>query len=120
MFKGITSLTEVNQCDDNTNVPWNKLEKTFKLGKLNSFAEQCAATTSCDVVALKTLLKDKLNRKCLQRGRDVDYDKASGKILNIPSLTFQGDQFVFKHADNMSPLSLLPKNKTVKLKQQYE
>lgn len=116
MLKGISSLTEVNQGDDHTNVPWNKLEKTFKLQKLNKFADECALKYECDVTALKSLLKDKLNRKCLQKGRDVEYDKQTGAITNIPSLTFQGEGFVFKHADNVSPLALLPKNKTVKIK----
>jgi len=117
MFKGITSLDEVDQCDNHDKLPWNKLEKTFKLQKLYAYADKCAQEHACDAAALKILLKEKLARKCLQKGKDVNYDKVNSEILSIPSLTFNGSQFIFKHADNVSPLTFLsPKNKTVKIK----
>ena len=115
----VNTIEDVDQCDDHTHFAWNKLEKTFKLSKLYAYADKCAETHGCDRTALKALLKEKLARKCLQRARDVNYDKASESIQSIPSLTFYGAQFVFKQTDNVSPLlSLAPKRnkKTVKHK----
>lgn len=114
-----TTLDEIDNMEDHALLPWNKLEKTFKLKKLYEFAERCAPAHSLspeETAALKTAFKDRLGRKQLQKAKDVSYDKQTGNVENVSVLLFhpQGG-FSFKTTDNASPLtSLAPKNKTVK------
>ena len=63
---------------------------------------------------LKQMLRDKLERKCLQRTKDVIYNHETEKIESIPTLICVQHKYTLK-SDAVSPLSsLAPKNKTVK------
>jgi hypothetical protein len=99
-------------------VPWNKLEKTYKLQKLYDFADLCADEHCLDTAtraSLKTMLKERLNRKQLQKSKDVGYDKDRAVITEMTSLVLKDGSFSFKSSENASPLlSLAPKNKTIK------
>lgn len=102
----------------NINLPWNKLDKSQKLKKLIDFADKYSLDHQLDekiTTDLKTMLKEKLNRKCLQKIKDVNYDKDAELILSIPALIIHNNRYTLKVPDNVSPLhSLAPKNKTVK------
>jgi len=115
---GPKSLDEIDSMEGHESVAWNKLEKTFKLNKLYEYVDRCAEKhhLSVDTAnALKVVLKEKLNRKQLQKSKDVGYDKVAGCITEIPIIVFEGTQFSFAHSDTVSPLSsLAPKNKTYK------
>ena len=65
--------------------PWSKLEKNIKRKKLAKFAEMFN-TKYKD--ALKHYLYQCLERKKLQRTKDVLYDMETGKIKQIPGLSF--------------------------------
>lgn len=119
MSKMPATLDEIDTMEDHANMPWNKLEKTFKLKKLYEFADRSAAgnaLSEMDVVALKTAFKDRINRKQLQKAKEVSYNKQTGTVDNIAVLVFRPEGgFSFKTTDNVSPLTALaPKNKTVK------
>ncbi len=114
-----TTLDEIDTMEDHALLPWNKLEKTFKLKKLYEFAERCApehGLSPTETAALKTAFKERINRKQLQKAKDVSYDKQTGNVDHIGVLLFHKEGgFSFKNMDNASPLtSLAPKNKTVK------
>jgi len=100
----------------NENEPWCKLNKTIKTKKLVDFVETYKETASLDEeeqALLITFFKDSLERKKLQRVKDVVYDKVNGQIKEIPALTYikATKHFTLKNMDKrVSTLkSLAPK-----------
>jgi hypothetical protein len=65
--------------------PWSKLEKTIKRKKLYKVAE---TYNTKHKEMLKQYLFHCLERKKLQRTKDVIYDITTGKIEKIPGLSF--------------------------------
>ena len=92
--------------------PWSKLEKATKRKKLAIFAE---AYNTKRKEALKLYLFQCLERKKLQRTKDVLYDSKSGKIKQIPGLSFNKNtnKYTLRRVDKkVSTLkSLAPKKK---------
>jgi hypothetical protein len=101
----------------NQNEPWSKLDKTVKTKKLITFAENYSKEKSYDeseTTLLIAFLKDSLDKKRLQRIKDVEYDKAKGEIKDIPALHFNKatKHFTLKNVDKrMSTLKSLPPKK---------
>ena len=98
-------------------LPWNKLNKSLKLKRIMDYADMVKDRDQLDVSRLsqlKQMLRDKLERKCLQRTKDVIYNHETEKIESIPTLICVQHKYTLK-SDAVSPLSsLAPKNKTVK------
>ncbi len=112
-----------NEKNNNANEPWSKLDKTAKIKKLILFADTYKEKNSLDDNEHKTLLsflKDCLDRKKLQRVKDVVYDKSNGEVKDIPALHFSkpNNRFTLKNVDKRisTTRSLAPKkaNGTVK------
>ena len=102
--------------NNNKNEPWCKLDKTIKTKKLLDFVEIYAKEKSYDdneSNILINFLKECLDRKKLQRVKDVIYDKNLGKIKEIPALSYTKStkHFTLKNIDKrVSTLkSLTPK-----------
>lgn len=71
--------------------PWNKLEKMIKIMKLNEFADEYSIKNELNDVEkneLKKYLRDCLDKKRLNRVKDIQYDQEKNCILDIPSLSF--------------------------------
>lgn len=113
----LSQESELNRLD-----LWNKLDKTDKITKLNVYSKQL-----CKLYKLSDDETRKLNnyfiycldRKYLSKVKDVEYDRESGIINNIPNLIFNEESrlFTFKKNDkHVSTLKSLPpkKNKTAK------
>jgi len=98
-------------------LPWNKLNKSLKLKRILDYADMVKERDQLDeerLSQLKQMLRDKLERKCLQRTKDVVYNHETEKIESIPTLICVHHKYTLK-TDAVSPLhSLAPKNKTVK------
>ena len=80
-----------NEKNNNQSEPWCKLDKTMKTKKMIEFVEVYKTEKNLDIEEEKILidfLKDCLDRKKLQRVKDVNYDKANGVIKDIPALTY--------------------------------
>lgn len=78
-----------NEKKHNIAEPWSKLDKTVKIKKMLLFAEQYKIDKSLEESEYEHLmrfLKDCLDRKKLNRVKDVIYDKTSGLIKDIPGL----------------------------------
>jgi len=89
---------------NNKNEPWCKLNKTIKTKKLNDFVEVYKNDNELDEEETKLLtqfFKDSLDRKKLQRVKDVVYDKDAGSIKDIPALTYtkSNNHFSLKNMD---------------------
>ena len=103
---------------NNKNEPWSKLDKTIKTKKLILFAEKYTKThngTEQEEKTLISFLKDCLDRKKLQRVKDVDYDKTTGEIKDVPALLYNKstNHFTLKNIDKrISTLKSLPPKKT--------
>jgi hypothetical protein len=102
---------------NNKNEQWCKLNKTTKIEKLVGFANNCKETkgwTDEDVKLSIDFFKKCLDRKKLQRVKDVSYDKEKGEIKDIPSLVYDkgGKHFTLKNMEkHVSTLKCLtPKN----------
>jgi DNA primase len=71
--------------------PWNKLDKSAKIGKLKEFAGRHGKTenhTEQEITALYQFLVSALEQKKLMRAKDVIYDKTTGEITSIPCLIY--------------------------------
>jgi len=89
---------------NNKNEPWCRLNKTIKTKKLNEFVEVYTTDNELDQEDARILtqfFKDSLNRKKLQRVKDVVYDKETGTIKEIPALTYtkSSKHFSLKNMD---------------------
>jgi hypothetical protein len=103
---------------NNKNEPWCKLNKTIKSQKFIDFVESYKKENNLDEEEEKilvTFLKDCLDRKKLQKVKDVNYDKITGIIKEIPSLHYikTSKHFTLKNMDKrVSTLKSLPPKKT--------
>lgn len=100
---------------------WSRLDKTVKLKKLYEWAEvRCKEKKWSDATfkQLKIYLKYCMDKKRLQRVKDVVYNKDTCKIENVPNLQFNNRKFTLKRNDRrQSTLKSLGggrKNKTIK------
>jgi hypothetical protein len=107
--------------NNNQNEPWSKLDKTIKTKKILTYAEEYSKKnnlTEQGNAELKIFLRDCLDRKKLQRVKDVEYDKTTGEIKDIPALIFNKttNHFTLKNIDKqrVSTLKSLPPKKTAK------
>jgi hypothetical protein len=101
--------------NSNKNEPWCKLDKTIKTKKIHDFVKIYKKDNHLDDSEEEILvhyLKDCLDRKKLQRVKDVVYDKNNGIIKEIPALTYNkaSKHFTLKNMDKrISTLKSLPK-----------
>lgn len=102
----------------NSNEPWSKLDKTAKIKKLFVFSENYKNNnnlTEEEHQQLNSFFRDCLDKKKLQRVKDVNYNKDTGEIKDIPALYFNKptNHFTLKNLDKrVSTLrGLAPKKK---------
>jgi hypothetical protein len=93
-----------NEKNNNNNEPWCKLNKTVKTKKLIDFVDLYKKEKNLDEDESKLLvafLKDCIDRKKLQRVKDVSYDKINGTIKEIPALSYvkSTKHFTLKNID---------------------
>ena len=104
--------------NNNKNEPWSKLDKTIKTQKILEFADEYSKEkkfTEEENEILIVFLKDCLDRKKIQRVKDVSYDKSNGKIMDIPSLFYNkpAKHFTLKNLEKrVNTLKSLPPKKT--------
>lgn len=103
----------------NIQKPWNKLGKAIKLKRIADFVIDYSSENNLSPIQSKTLtqyLLKCLERKKLNRQKDVVYDIKLQKIKTIPNLSFHKNKFTLKRKDKKSSLNLTPhshkKNKT--------
>lgn len=118
-----------NEKTTNAVEPWNKLDKTVKIRKLTSFAEEYRMKNMLskeEYEKLIAFLKDCLDRKKLQKVKDVVYDKVNGEVKDIPALHHNKNvnHFTLKNNDKhvSTTRSLAPKKVrgTVKNVENYD
>lgn len=101
----------------NENEPWCKLNKTIKLKKLLEYVDSYKNENELneeETEILVQFLKDCLDRKKLQRIKDVVYDKENGIVKSIPALTYikTNKHFTLKNIEKrISTVKSLPPKK---------
>lgn len=103
---------------------WSKLDKASKLKKLLAFSTKYIKKhklTKKDEEMLKKYLLESLDRKKLQKIKDVEYDIETCTIKCIPNLIFEKEKkkFTLKRDKKNSSLRLPPR-KTHKLKRKLD
>jgi hypothetical protein len=82
-------LDEENE--HNKKEAWNRLDKCIKMDKINEYIKTIVTKhklNSAEIKALREFLSTNLDKKNLQRNKDVIYIKEVGKLENIPNLHF--------------------------------
>jgi hypothetical protein len=107
-----------NEKNTNSNEPWSKLDKTDKNKKLMLFAYTYKIENNLTDIEYNNLVaffRDCLDKKKLQRVKDVICNKDTGEIKIIPALCFNKptNHFTLKNLDKrVSTLKgLAPKKK---------
>jgi len=107
-----------NEKFTNSTEPWSKLDKTAKIKKLIIFADNYKTENNLSTEEFNQMIlffKDCLDRKKLQRVKDVIYNKDTGEIKDIPALHYNKptNHFTLKNIDKrVSTLrGLAPKKK---------
>lgn len=105
-----------NEKNNNNNEPWSKLDKTLKFKKLFTYAEIYKTEKNLDDKEYEQFLlflKECLDRKKLQRVKDITYDKNTGIVKDIPGLFHNKvrNHFTIKNLDKRisTSKSLAPK-----------
>lgn len=115
-LSGLDTFLE-NEKNNNKFEPWCKLNKTIKIQKLIEFANLYKEQNNLDEPEKELLIsffKDSLERKKLQRVKDVSYDKDAGIVREVPTLVFNktNKHFTLKRQDKrVSTLKSLPQKK---------
>jgi hypothetical protein len=107
-----------NEKINNAGEPWSKLDKTAKIKKLALFADKYKDQNNLSDTEYQQLVlffKDCLDKKKLQRVKDVNYNKETGEIKDIPALHFNKPtiHFTLKNVDKRvsTVRGLTPKKK---------
>uniref|UniRef100_A0A6C0KCT4 Uncharacterized protein n=1 Tax=viral metagenome TaxID=1070528 RepID=A0A6C0KCT4_9ZZZZ len=105
----------------NINKPWTKLGKGSKLKKINEYVISYSNEkdyTEEQTKKLKRYLLSCLERKKLQKTKDVTYCIQTNKILAIPALTFNDNtrKFTLRKNEKKTPKTNNTKNKTTKIR----
>lgn len=114
-------LNRIESFDDRPQtLQWNKLGKAFQLQKLYEFADKLADDKTMpdeQRARLKEALKERLDRKRLQKADDVAYDSRQGAVTKIDCLVCHADgTFGFRNANSVSPLATLaPKTRRLRV-----
>jgi len=106
-----------NEKNSNFNEPWCKLNRTDKIKKLIEYIEIYKTQKNLDdeeCEILTNFLKDAIDRKKLQRVRDVIYDKNTGIVKEVIGLHYTKNtkHFTLKNVDKrVSTFKSLPPKK---------
>lgn len=107
----------------NQKQPWCKLGDGIKIRKINEYTNEYSIKNKLsdeDKKQLKKYLKKCMERKKLQRVKDVQYNVTTQKIISIPGLIYhkEKNKFTLKNTDKKGSTlkSLAPKKRRKKKK----
>jgi hypothetical protein len=116
-----------NEKNANKSDPWNKLDKSAKIGKLKEYAIRHGKKenyTDDEITTLYQFLISALDQKKLMRAKDVVYDKVSGGITSVPCLIYHAGfkKFTLKRCEkrqstlkSLAPTTSMSKKRKIAL-----
>lgn len=120
-LNNLESMLE-NERNNNDNETWTKLSKTIKLKKLLVYVSKYSSENNLSAEEENKLIiffKDCLDKKKLQRVKDVEYDRNNGNIISIPALIHNKNNHnftlknVYKKVVTVKCLTSQKKNKII-------
>ena len=120
----ISNLTNLdtfleNEKSVNQTEVWTKLDKTLKFKKILAFIDKYSIDkelTASEKQELTIFLKDAIDKKKIQKVKDIIYDKVTNTIKDIPCLVYLKDdsrRFTLKSSTKISnTLKSMPKKKS--------
>lgn len=108
---------------ENDNENWSKLSKTIKIKKLLVYANKYKEENNLsdeDYEKLIAFFRDCLDKKKLQRVKDVDYNRETGEITNISALIHNktSNHFTLKNIyKKVTTVKCLPKKKNINIEE---
>ena len=118
----IDQILDNENCHNKTEA-WNKLNKTLKLQKLHTYSDKFGTEneyTTTEIIHLKRFFTEALEKKKLQKTKEVIYDKLTQEVKEVPGLFLNPSNHSFTiriDTKRISTLkSLTPKRLTGKLK----
>jgi hypothetical protein len=121
-----------NEKNANKSDPWNKLDKSAKIGKLKEYATRHGKKenyTEEEITTLYHFLISALDQKKLMRAKDVVYDKVSGGITSVPCLIYHAGfkKFTLKRCEkrqstlkSLAPTTSMSKKRKIALEDAKE
>lgn len=113
-----------NETEKSKQESWNKLDKSAKMKKITDYITKIQPTymlSQEEIDILKNYLSSNLDKKNLQKNKDVVYVKESGILQHIPNLHFNNStrKFTLRKQSQTSATKSLgptkkPKNKSCK------
>ena len=84
--------------------PWSRLDRATRLARLEEYATRTGQERSLsgeEVDSLKMALRLGTERRRLERARDVQYDRACGRVIAVPNLVFNqaSRRYTLKRSD---------------------
>ena len=98
-----------NENEKSKKESWNRLDKSAKMEKINQYIQKIAPShklNASEKETLKTYLSTNLDKKVLQRNKDVVYVKESGILESIPTLQFNNTTRKFTLRKHNQPSAL--------------
>lgn len=101
---------------------WNRLDKTLKIKKIGDFASRYGSINGLNVSEtkkLKEFLIDAIDKRRINKSKDLSYDRENGIIKNIPNLEYNKKTSKFhlkKTEKNSSVLRSVAPKQTRKIK----
>jgi hypothetical protein len=119
----VSAIDNFLESEKNNNISdqWCKLNKSVRLEKLLSFANEYSVKNSLseeETNVLVDFFKDCLDKKKLNKVKDVSYDKITGCVTDIPLLIFnkQSKSFTLKKTlRHVNTLKSTSKHKVVEI-----
>ena len=114
-----------NETEKSKQESWNKLDKSAKMKKITDYITKIQPTymlSQEEIDILKNYLSSNLDKKNLQKNKDVVYVKESGILEHIPTLHFNNSTRKFtlrkqsqaSATKSLGPTKKQPKNKSCK------
>lgn len=112
MSNDFAGLDKFLEDEKNTNMvgPWAKLDNTTKSKKFLFFAEKYSLDNNLDPEEKELLIlffKDCIERKKLQKVKEIIYDKTTGEIKDVPYLIYNKQTKHFTLKNNEKRISTL-------------
>ena len=112
MTNDFAGLDKFLEDEKNTNMigPWAKLDNTTKSKKFLLFAEKYSIENDLDLEEKELLVlffKDCVERKKLQKVKEIIYDKTTGEIKDVPYLIYNKQTRHFTLKNNEKRISTL-------------
>ncbi len=94
------------------NGSWSKLSKSLKMKKMTDYVDMYKEEhdlTDENTEMLRDFLKECVNKNMIQKAKDISYDKHTGKLKKINSLSYnaQRGKFTLKNTDGVKRMSTL-------------